>query len=70
MTIYAAYVCDSCEVEGRHAEISGEVVCWNCGCNVRVTARVTILVKGMPGTIILLGLSDVFFFWFVGESFF
>jgi DNA-directed RNA polymerase subunit RPC12/RpoP len=43
MTTYAAYVCDSCEVEGRDIDVDGVVVCWVCGGDVKVTARVTFL---------------------------
>lgn len=40
--IVAAYVCKTCDVEGRDPEITpGWVACWNCGERAQVTARVS-----------------------------
>jgi len=40
--IYACWICRTCEVEGRDIE---PVVCWNKGCEVFITARVTVKEK-------------------------
>jgi hypothetical protein len=39
--VVTAWLCQACEVEGRHLEDT-EASCWNCGGQVTITARPTI----------------------------
>lgn len=42
--VVAAWECGPCDVQGRSLDDS-EVTCWNCGGQVTVTARPSILVE-------------------------
>lgn len=43
--ILASYICKSCEIEGKdYEESEGHVLCWNCGKEVVITARIARLV--------------------------
>jgi hypothetical protein len=45
--VFAHWICRSCEVEGR--DLESEPNCWNCGGEVTVTARPTVLMeRGEP----------------------
>jgi hypothetical protein len=39
--ILAAYMCNTCDIQGRDPEVSpGVVFCWNCGDPAEITARI------------------------------